>query len=221
MERKYHSYLFFDLDRDYFQLPKVNRLGSWVQIKPILDDPQLIVEHYLTLGFKSSTKFMLWVRAERPEQIQGLVRELTGSELGKFLRLTYSYFGMERISHYSGRMGRKEQMMQTYDKRLPYFVLYPFSKTADWHLLPFEKRKELMNEHIKIGIGHPSIRQCLVYSYGLDDNEFVVSYETEYLDEFQDLVIELRPTAVRKYTLSDTPIFTCIYKSKEEFLEWL
>jgi len=79
----------------------------------------------------------------------------------------------------------------------------------------------MMNEHIKVGHDFPSIKQVLVHSFGLDDQEFIVSYETEDLLEFQSLVMDLRSTDGRKYTLSDTPIFTCVHRPLREVLELL
>jgi chlorite dismutase len=100
-------------------------------------------------------------------------------------------------------------------------VVYPFTKTADWYLLSKATRQGMMNEHIKVGHDFPSIKQVLVHSFGLDDQEFIVSYETEDLLEFQSLVMDLRSTDGRKYTLSDTPIFTCVHRPLREVLELL
>src|SRR4029079_18958238 len=102
--------------------------------------------------------------------------------------------GIARPSHYSGRHGRPEQTIQNFDERLPYLVVYPFTKTTQWHQMDFEKRKEIMGQHVKVGLNYPAIRQCLLYSYGIDDYEFVVSHETNDLLHFQDLVIDMRQT---------------------------
>jgi chlorite dismutase len=176
---------------------------------------------YTTLAFKPNTTFMLWIRSQKPQDTQDMLRDLLRISFARYLTISHTLFGIERPSQYSGRIGKPEQVMQNYEKRLSYLVIYPFTKTPDWHLLPFDKRRELMGAHIKIGVGYHSIRQCLLYSYGVDDSEFVVSYETDSLEKFQDLVIDLRKTVVRKYTQNDIPIFVCIYKSEEEFFNWL
>ena len=49
-----------------------------------------------------------------------------------------------------------------------------------------------MNEHMRVGRGYPSVRQALAYSFGLDDQDFIVAYETDDLAAFGDLVRELR-----------------------------
>ena len=63
-----------------------------------------------------------------------------------------------------------------------------------------------MNEHMKVGHQYPSVRQALAYSFGLDDQDFVVAYETDDLHAFGDLVRELRGTESRRSTVRDTPI---------------
>ena len=97
--------------------------------------------------------------------------------------------------------------------------MYPFTKTAEWYLLSQATRQGMMNEHIKVGHEYAHIRQILVHSFGMDDQEFIVSYETEDLLDFQSLVIALRATDGRKHTLKDTPIFTCVHRPLREALD--
>jgi chlorite dismutase len=99
--------------------------------------------------------------------------------------------------------------------------VYPFTKTVEWYLLGRATRQGMMNEHIKVGHEYAHIRQILVHSTGLDDQEFMVAYETDNLEEFQSLVIDLRSTDGRAYTLSDTPIYTCVHRPLREALELL
>jgi chlorite dismutase len=103
-------------------------------------------------------------------------------------------------------------------ERRPYLVVYPFVKTAEWYLMSREIRQEMMNEHIKVGRQYPEISQLLLYSTGLQDQEFVVVYETDDLPHFSELVTVLRSTEGRKYTLRDTPIYTAIYQAQDEVL---
>ena len=59
------------------------------------------------------------------------------------------------------------------------------------------------------------------YSFGLDDQEFVVAFETDEPRDFVDLVQELRETEASMYTLRDTPIFSCVAMSLPEVLNSL
>ena len=59
----------------------------------------------------------------------------------------------------------------------------------------------------------------LIYHYdGVQDQEFIVVYETDDLPRFSDLVNELRSTDGRRYTLRDTPLHTALYHPAEETL---
>jgi len=219
----YHHYLFFKLSNEFYQLPNDAQTAAKEEFRSFLSaiEDRIIVVSYATLGLKASTTFMLWCRAKDPGAVSTLLGGALRTKLGNYLTIEYTYFGIVRNSEYSGRTGKPEQVMQNYPDRLPYFVLYPFTKTSEWHLLDRDNRGAIMGQHIKIGLGHPDIRQCLLYSYGVDDYEFIVSYEMKTLEEFQDLVIEMRRTIGRKYTLVDTPTFTCIYKNLSELMESL
>ncbi len=215
----YHNYLFFNLANEFYQLSSGDQAAAKAAFEGCLNQQEhLIITAYLTRGFKPDAVFMIWCRGQDPADVQRLLGQIARTRFGRWIKLTHTYFGIVRPSQYSGRTGRPEQIIQNYDDRLPYFIVYPFTKTHDWHQLELGDRKKIMYEHMNLGLTFPDIRQCLLYSYGVDDNEFVVSYETASLEQFQDLVMKLRATAGRPYTRSDTPIFTCIYRPLPQML---
>ena len=125
-------------------------------------------------------------------------------------------WGLTRPSMYS--RGKSEQDMDPLEgPRSTYLIVYPFSKSKEWYLMSMDARQGQMNEHIKLGKQYFDIKQLLLYSFGLQDQEFVVSYETEDLSRFSELVQALRSTEGRRHTLLDTPIITGVYLSHEEF----
>jgi chlorite dismutase len=218
----YHHYLFFDVQPEFYQLAAPAQTELKREFKTHLEGVnETIITPYAILGLKAGTTFMLWCRSSNPETVTNILPALLRTGLGAHLALTQTYFGIIRASQYSGRTGKPEQVIQNYDERLPYLILYPFTKTHEWYQLSAENRRSIMGQHIKTGLAHPDIRQCLLYSYGLDDQEFLVSYETPTLEEFQDLIIEMRATVGRPYTLSDTPIYTCLHKPLAELMDWL
>jgi len=128
-----------------------------------------------------------------------------------------SLWGFTRPSQYS-KARSKQEIDPFADTRKPYLIIYPFSKTTEWYLMSREARQGMMNEHIRIGKQYDTISQLLLYSFGLQNQEFVVVYETDDLARFSDLVNELRDTEGRRYTLRDTPLHTAIYHPAEETL---
>ena len=129
----------------------------------------------------------------------------------------HTLWGFTRPSQYTKTKSTQE-IDPFASKRQPYLVIYPFTKTMDWYLMSRDARQGMMNEHIKIGKQYTEIKQLLLYSFGLQDQEFVVVYETADLAEFSDLVYTLRDTEARRYTKSDSPLFTAIYHPAEETL---
>jgi chlorite dismutase len=67
----------------------------------------------------------------------------------------------------------------------------------------------MMDEHIRVGHEWPDVKLNTTYSYGLDDQEFVVAFETDHIGRFLDLLMALRLTEASRFTLRDTPSFTC------------
>jgi chlorite dismutase len=128
-----------------------------------------------------------------------------------------SLWGFTRPSQYS-KARSKQEIDPFAETRRPYLVIYPFSKSAEWYLMSREARQGMMNEHIRIGKSYQEISQLLLYSFGLQNQEFVVVYETDDLIRFSDLVNELRDTEARRFTLRDTPLHTAIYRPAEEAL---
>lgn len=136
----------------------------------------------------------------------------------QWIELTDSLWGFTRPSQYS-KARSKQEIEPFAETRQPYLIIYPFSKTTEWYLMSREARQGMMNEHIRIGKSFEDISQLLLYSFGLQNQEFVVVYETDNLTRFSDLVNELRDTEARRFTSRDTPLHTAIYHPAEETLK--
>ena len=216
----YHSYIFFDAE------PGINTLSETIlreAKKSFVDcsskNADVLTIAYSTLALKSGTRFMLHLNAKTPDEIQLLVRDLLHTSLGKHLRLTYTLLGMTRASQYNPHHAPKESIPDASHK---YLVVYPFTKTVEWHLIPYDERRNIMKAHVDVGRKYSTtISQMLLYSYGIDDHEFIVSYQMDSLEEFQTLVMDMRGTESRRHTKNDLPIFTCIHMSLTEALDML
>ena len=76
-----------------------------------------------------------------------------------------------------------------------------------------------MQTHIHVGHKFPTVKLNTTYSFGIDDQEFVVAFESDIVADFLDLVHQLRETESSKYTLRDTPTFTCVQMSIKDALD--
>jgi nitrite reductase/ring-hydroxylating ferredoxin subunit len=139
--------------------------------------------------------------------------------------MVYSYFSQTKRSIYEIRGAAdataEEERLVIDPSEAKYLFVYPFIKTRDWYQMSLHARQGIMDEHIEVGRKYPSVRLNTTYSFGLDDYEFIVAFETDEPSDFLDLVQELRETESSRYTLQDTPLFTCINMRLEEVLDAL
>lgn len=212
------QFLFYRLDPAWRRLPDEEKRCRTTQLADLIDSDDGITTYaYTTTGLKAGTDLLLWRHGTSVADLQASASRIHTAELGKYLELARSYLGLIRPSTYVRRQTSQEQAALS-SERGTYLVIYPFTKTSEWYLLGKATRQGMMNEHIKIGHAYEKVKQVLVHSFGLDDQEFVVCYEAEDLLEFQTLVMDLRSTDGRAYTLSDTPIYTCVHRPLREAL---
>lgn len=187
--------------------------GEWAQA---LSDTADAVHHYRTFPAEAGSDVLVWsaVRADDPGAAALFFDRHAAAVHGfrRLLRPVRMLWGFTRPSEYSSARSRGE--IDPFGPRaLPWLVMYPFTKTSAWYQLDAETRQSLMNEHIRIGKQFREVTQLLLYSVGLQDQEFVVVYETPDLALFSQLVADLRRTAARPYTLSDSPLHTAQLRS--------
>jgi chlorite dismutase len=183
-------------------------------------DGRLMQHAYSTIGLRAEGDLLLWRMAESIEAVEETAADMLGAGIGRWLTPAISMLGMTRPSQYVKRPTTQEQSLFS-GERSRYLVVYPFTKSTEWYLSPADERQAVMRGHMKIGHAYPQVRQLLAYSFGLDDQDFIVAYETDELVAFQDLVRELRESESRRATVRDTPIITGIHRPLGEILGML
>lgn len=211
--RKFMSYIFFKASREWRSLDADVKEGGVSEFRKVLDNYSSILnlKYYSLVGIRGDVDFMVWVKAEDIRRVQGFISDLLATGLGRHLDVVYSYLAMTRKSKYLGshrHPGQEGEDAET-SKDARYLFVYPLVKKREWYGLPFVERQRIMADHFKIGHKYPSIKINTGYSFGLDDQEFVVAFEGDEPSEFLDLVEELRSSEASKYTERETPTFTC------------
>jgi chlorite dismutase len=182
---------------------------------------RMLVRGYSLFGLRGDVDFMIWSVAETLDAFNQFHAAIFSTELGVYLTMPHSLLAMTRRSIYdiglSGEEEAERVIIQPGDGK--YLFVYPFVKTRAWYALSFEERQRMMSEHIRVGRKYPQFKLNTTYSYGLDDQEFVVAFEGNSNSDFLDLVMELRDTEASSYTLRDTPTFSCINMSLPEVMD--
>ncbi|MBV9690931.1 MAG: chlorite dismutase family protein [Ktedonobacteraceae bacterium] len=221
--RQLVRFTFYKLDSQWLQLPADRRERGKQQVLKIVEDYEQhsLIRSYGLYGLRRDCDFMLWQATYDIEDLRALSSQLRRSAMGPYLHETHAFLSMTKRSVYVGKNARGTHdprlVISPHDKK--YLFVYPFVKTRAWYALPLEERKRMMNEHIRVGLTYQSVTINTTYSFGLDDQEFVVAFETDEVADFLDLVQDLRETEASSYTLRDTPMFTCVTQALGDILE--
>jgi len=225
-KRQFINFCYFKVDPAWRRLPEEERSRGKQEFLRVVEEyaGKVIVIAYTTVGIRGDCDFMLWRIGYELELFQEMMSKLLATALGKYLTVPYSYLSMTKRSIYVDHHvheGQESKRLHIVPGKSKYIFVYPFVKTRSWYLLTKAARQGMMDEHIEIGHRYPSVKLNTTYSFGLDDQEFVVAFETDKPEDFLDLVMELRQAEASRYTERDTPIFSCIMKSLKEALDTL
>ena len=173
---------------------------------------RMLTRTYSTVGTRADADFLIWQVADDLRVIQAWHAELLATPLGWALERSHSFLSMTMRSTYSNPLHPETAGRETLREdggTSDYLFVYPMVKTRAWYELPAEERGRIMREHIAIGHEYHEIKINTTYSYGLDDQEFVVAFEGDNPGQFLALVRDLRLSEASSYTERDTPMFTC------------
>jgi chlorite dismutase len=166
---------------------------------------------YSMVGLQPGADMLLWSLAPSLDALEERSASVLRSGMGRWMQVRESFLGIIQPSQYVKKPTPQEQSLFS-GERSRYLIVYPFTKSTDWYLLGKEARQGIMNEHMRVGHDFPEVRQLLANSFGVDDADFLVAYETDDLPRFGELVRALRGTDSRRSTVRDTPILTGIHR---------
>jgi chlorite dismutase len=218
-DRTFAKFTFFKVDPEWRRLDDAQRTQDKREFLAACDDfaADRSLRAYSTVGTRGDVDLLLLSQSPNLDDLHTFHVVLGQSGLARWASTPYSYLAMTKPSEYSESEARPELCTS----KRKYLFVYPFWKRRDWYTKPESERLRIMRQHIEIGRGHPEITINTAYSFGLDDQEFVVSFEGDDPGDFLDLVQELRGSESSAYTLRDTPIFTCLAMSVGRALDAL
>jgi chlorite dismutase len=219
-DRTFAKFTFLKLDPAWRRRDEAERRADKQEFLAACEDFAIdrSLRAYSTVGTRGDTDLLLLAQSPVLEDIHTFHVVLGQSGLAKWAEIPYSFLSMTKPSPYSEEASARPEICVSERK---YLFLYPMVKKREWYGLPLEERQRIMSSHIEVGRRYPEITINTTYSYGLDDQEFVVAFEGDDPGMFLDLVQELRPTESSAYTERETPIFTCVAMSVGKALDAL
>ena len=214
-ERHFVKYTFLKVDPAWRRLDDAERGRHKREFLAACEDfaTERLLRAFSLVGTRGDADLMLLTQATNLERIHEFHVVLAQSGLMKWCETPYSYLALTKPSEYSD-----ESRLEVRPAHSKYLFVYPFVKTREWYRLAPDERWKIMQEHIKVGKEYPDIDLNTSYSFGLDDQEFVVAFDADDPRDFLELVHELRGSESSEYTERETPIFTCLSTTVERAL---
>ena len=224
-KRQFVRFAFYKLDPLWRRLPEAEQVEQKRELAAVIEsfNRTMLLRPYSLMGTRADVELLLWQITESMEPIQQFATAVASTRMGSYLTLAASYLSQTKRSIYEIRDSPDEDLERLIivPSQAKYLFVYPFLKTRNWYKLPFEERQRMMDEHIKVGRKFASVKLNTTYSFGLDDQEFVLGFETDTAGDFLDLVQDLRETDASLYTLRDVPIYACANMGLMEALDSL
>jgi chlorite dismutase len=222
--RQFVNFAFYKLDPGFRRVSDVEKETARTEFLSLFHEPRLpglMCLTYSTVGLRADADILLWRISASCGDLQAHTQAINRTRLGAYLSTPHSLLAMTKRSIYVDKLDpshTSEARSRIIPGRRRFLFVYPFVKTREWYLLPLERRQQIMDVHIRIGNKYPSVKLNTTYSFGLDDQDFVVAFETDEPKDFLDLVMELRETEASKYTKRDVPVFTCVQLAMDAIL---
>jgi len=209
-EQYFFNFSFFKIDPKWRWMADLAKEESAKEVENVIINSGIRYRSYSTLGLRDDAEFLLWFAAETVEEIQDVISKLYLTVFGKYIIPSQVYLSCTRSSTYA-RKGTLPSFVLGNEPQ-KYVVVYPFTKTREWYLLPQEQRQKMMDQHINVSEKYPTVTLNTTYSFGIDDQDFMLAFECDNLRDFQNLIMDLRQTAVSAYVAIDTPMISCVKK---------
>lgn len=226
VRRQFVSFSFYKLLPEFRRLPQTQQSAMLQPLADLVlqqDQQKMLLIPYSCVGTRPDVDIMFWKISYDLDVIQQFTAAINRLPVAGYLVQPFCYLAQSKRSTYVDKIDPAHDDTRTsiVPGKRKYIFVYPFVKSREWYLLSKQARQGIMDEHIMVGNRYPSVKLNTTYSFGLDDQDFVVAFETDTPGDFLDLVQELRETEGSRYTVRDTPVFTCVQTPIDQIMHQL
>jgi len=227
VRRQFVAFTFYRAEPEWRRVPPGERAEHRREFAEVITRwntaGSMRVVPYSTVGTRAEAQMMLWRICYSLDELQRMSADLLGARLGGYLRIAHNFIGMTKRSRY---MIRHEESRQVDIRAIrpgehKYLFLSPLVKTAAWYSLDPDQRQVIINNQIKELANFPQVKLNIIYSFGMDDQDFLLAYESDSAEDVLDVQQAMRETESNRYNQRDTPMFTCVQTTAHEMLERL
>jgi chlorite dismutase len=174
---------------------------------------------YSLVGFDSKADLMFWRIGDSLDLVQEMTASLYRTQLGTFIETVDNYLSITKGMMFVGGASEDRHRVEAGVKK--YHFLYPCAKHKAWFEISDEARDALIEESFMVGKRFPNIRIHMTHAFGVGDQQYLISFETDEPKDFLALAEELGKTPASKFRLRGMPIYTCRQRTLTECLDAL
>ena len=221
VEKQFVNFMFLRVTPDWRKLATETKEAYKHEFQNVFDSfrDEFLLYSYSLIGFDSKADLMFWRVGSSLDLVQDMTAKLYRTGLGSFLETTDNYLSVTKRMMFVD--GPREDRLRVRAGSTKYHFVYPCAKHRDWYKMPLDERDALIEENFMVGKKFPNIKIHLTHSFGFNDNEYLISFETDEPKDFLALAEELRQTPASKFTLAGMPVYTCRQRSLIECLDAL
>lgn len=223
IEKQFVNFIFFRVNPDWRKLNAEKKQDFKSEFQRVFNNfnENLLLFSYSLVGFDSKADLMFWRIGDSLDTIQEMTAKLYRTNLGNYLETTDNYLAMTKkmmfISEDSHDSVEDRYHIKAGAKK--YHFVYPCAKSRDWYSMSDEERAELLEQNFMVGKKFENIKIHLTYALGFNEQEYIVSFETDEPKDFLALAEEMRETVANKFTMRGMPIYTCRQRPLMECLD--
>lgn len=225
------TFALFKLDHAWNQLDSMTKQRAAKEVKDVFTAHQnrVAVDTYLTRGLSEKTDFFLRIHSYKMIDNQNFVVDLMNTTMGKYLINVDTFVGITKPLNYASQPEMADELKvlkaaKVVDPEpLTYVIVIPTKKDAKWWNSSRDERLAMMKQHTAPTLAYlTTVKRKLYHSTGLDDLDFITYFETNRLDNFNNLVIGLRSVKEDLHNVQlGSPTVLGTIRSLDEILEIL
>jgi len=221
IEKQFVNFIFLNISPEWRKLGSDRKHEYKREFQSVFDRyrSDFLLYSYSLVGFDSKADLMFWRIGTSLDMVQEMTAQLYNTDLGSFFGTPDNYLSITKRMMFTGTPDEGRSRVQA--GMAKYNFVYPCKKQADWYEMTADERDAMVEENFMVGKRFPNIRIHLTHAFGFNDNEYLISFETDEPRDFLALAEELRQTPASKFTLRGMPIYTCRQRSLAECLDAL
>ena len=224
----YGTFAAFSLDADWGKQDQVVRIAQLTVLKGVVEQhrEKVAIDLYLLRGLSDHADVLFRIHAAELRETQQFLLDLQGSLFGKHLTTAAIMHGLTKKANYVPGMPdnlKAELKISSEAGPIPYAIVIPIRKSADWWGLDQNKRAAMMQEHTEAALPYnKTVKRKLYHSTGLDDLDFITYFETSKLEDFHSLILAMEKVKEFPYNRRfGHPTLIGTVKSLDEIIEIL